>query len=313
MQNIQKGNADALDTGAIKFDIALQPLQTSNGLNVDYQTRRAVVDTTNNKVVGTCGKNYKPTAYYEIAELVNHGLRKSNIDLNNIIVTDNLDDNGSKWRRDIEFTKIQKSLAKKDDIITLKLSINSSLDLSRKISSIFSAIRLWCLNGCVTPDYNIGRHFKQTLGLTPTWLADNSVTALDNFENNKQMFDMMLAKSVTDDEVSKFFRDTIAKSSKPSGNPIDGYVYHSKQKLTNLMNRYEKEKSECGGSNLWSVYNTMTNYSTHVDNQDWTGTELNENGDIIKSSLIGAKHNVKYNRELEVAKSLNHPLFKMVA
>ena len=85
------------------------------------------------------------------------------------------------------------------------------------------------------------------------------------------------------------------------------------RKYFELTQEHQKEKSECGGSNLWSVYNTMTNYSTHVDNQDWTGTELNENGDIIKSSLIGAKHNVKYNRELEVAKSLNHPLFKMVA
>lgn len=313
MQNIQKGNEDALDTSAIKFDIALQPLQTSNGLNVDYQTRRAVVDTTNNRVVGTCGKNYKPTAYYEVFDMVSDSLRKSNIDLSDITVKDYIYDNGAKANRIIEFNKIEKSLAKRDDIIKLSLNIHSSLDLSRKISSIFGAIRLWCLNGCVTSDYNVARHFKQTLGLNPQWLADNSVTALDNFENNKQMFDMMLAKSVTDDDVSKFFRDTIAKLSKPSGNPIDGYVYHSKQKLTNLMNRYQKEKSECGGSNLWSVYNTMTNYSTHVDNEDWTGTELNENGDIVKASLVGAKHNVKYNRELEVSRSLNHPLFKMVA
>lgn len=313
MQNIQEGNADALDTSAIKFDIALQPLQTSNGLNVDYQTRKAVVDTTNNRVVGTCGKNYKPIAYYEVFDMVSDSLRKSNIDLSDITVEDNIYDNGAKAHRKIQFNKIEKSLAKKDDIIRLELNIHSSLDLSRRLSSIFGAIRKWCENGCVTSDYNLAKHFKQTLGLNPQWLADNSVTALDNFENNKQMFDMMLAKSVTDEQVALFFKDTIAKLSKPSGNMLDGFVYHSKQKQTNLMNRYEKEKSQCGGPNLWAVYNTMTNYSTHVDNQDWTGTELSENGDIIKSSLIGAKHNVKYNRELEVAKSLNHPLFKMVA
>ena len=79
------------------------------------------------------------------------------------------------------------------------------------------------------------------------------------------------------------------------------------------MNRYTKEVNLCGGSNLWSVYNTLTNYSTHVDNKDWTGTTVNQNGDVVKADLQGAKHNVKYNRELAVANSLSHPLFSMVA
>ena len=127
------------------------------------------------------------------------------------------------------------------------------------------------------------------------------------------MFDRMLDTSVTDDEVAKFFKDTIAKLSKPTGNKIDGFTYHSKDKLTNLMNRYTKEISLCGGSNLWSVYNTLTNYSTHVSNQDWTGTTVNENGKVVKADLQGAKHNVTYNRELAVANSLSHPLFQQVA
>tara|TARA_R100000231_G_scaffold139110_1_gene119278 strand:- start:209 stop:1156 length:948 start_codon:yes stop_codon:yes gene_type:complete len=311
--NINEGGMDALDTSAIKFDIALEPLQTANGLAIDYSTRRAVVDKTNNRVVGTCGKHYKPTAYYQIADRVNLGLMKSNLDLSDITVIDNLYDGGAKWHRKIQFNKIEKSLAKKDDIIKLELNIHSSLDLSRKISSIFGAIRLWCLNGCVTSDYNVARHFKQTLGLNSNWLADNSVSALVNFENNKLMFDKMLATSVSDEDVAKFFRDTIAKLSKPTGNAVDGFVYHSKDKLTSLMNRYAKEVRLCGGSNLWSVYNTLTNYSTHVSNQDWTGTTVNEKGKVVKADLVGAKHNVIYNRELAVAKSLNHELFKQVA
>ena len=314
MEIIQEGNADALEVSAgAKFDIALEPLQTQDGLAVDFQTRRAVVDKTNGCVVGTCGKNYKPTAYYKVFDMVSNSLRKSDIDLSNIKVIDNIYDGGAKAHRKIQFNKIEKSLAKKDDVIKLELNIHSSLDLSRKISSIFGAIRLWCLNGCVTSDYNVARHFKQTVGLNTNWLANNSVSALENFDNNKVMFDRMLATSVTDDEVAKFFKETIAKLSKPTGNKIDGFVYHSKDKLTNLMNRYTKEISLCGGSNLWSVYNTLTNYSTHVSNQDWTGTTVNEKGKVVKADLVGAKHNVVYNRELAVANSLSHPLFRQVA
>lgn len=96
---------------------------------------------------------------------------------------------------------------------------------------------------------------------------------------------------------------------------VDGYIYHSKTKLTNLLNRYKKEKVLQGkGSTLWSVYNTLTNYSTHVGSSDWCGTELNEFGQVVTSELTGRKHNLIYSREQEVAKSLNHPLFnKMVA
>ena len=315
MENTQIVKADALDTSSIKFDVVLEPMKTVTGAKVPADLRRAVKNKNTGEVIGTCGKNYKPTAYYHIAELVNQGLRKSNLDLSDITVIDNLYDNGAKWHRKIQFNKIEKSLAKKDDIIKLELNIHSSLDLSRKISSIFGAIRLWCLNGCVTSDYNIRRHFKQTLGLNPTWLAENSVNALVSFENNKLLFDKMLATSVTDEEVSNFFKDPIAKLGTPSGNMVDGYIYHSKTKLTNLLNRYKKEKVLQGkGSTLWSVYNTLTNYSTHVGSSDWCGTELNEFGQVVTSELTGRKHNLIYSREQEVAKSLNHPLFnKMVA
>ena len=313
MQNIQKGNEDALNTDAIKFDIELQPLQTVGGLAVDENNRKAVVDITNGRVVGTCGKNYKPNAHWKVCELVNHGLRQSDIDLTDIVVEDNMFDNGAKFHRVITFPKIQKSLAKKDDIISLKLDIHSSLDLTRKISSIFNAVRLWCTNGCVTNDYNTQRSYKQTLGFLPEWLATNSVDALVNFEKNKQMFDRMLATSVDDDTVARFFQSTLAKLSKPSGNPVDGYVYHSEKKLTALMKHYHKEKPQCGGSNLWAVYNTMTHYSTHVDDIDWTGTEVDETGNIVQAQLTGARHNVAYNRQLDVAKSLTHELFKRVA
>ena len=61
MQNIQKGNEDALNTDAIKFDIELQPLQTVGGLAVDETNRKAVVDITNGRVVGTCGKTTNQT------------------------------------------------------------------------------------------------------------------------------------------------------------------------------------------------------------------------------------------------------------
>ena len=49
MYNIQEGNEDALNTDAIKFDIDLQPLQTVGGLAISETSRRAIVDTTNNR------------------------------------------------------------------------------------------------------------------------------------------------------------------------------------------------------------------------------------------------------------------------
>ena len=311
MQIIQKGNADALDVPAeVKFDIQLQPVQTLDGLYIPTEQRRAVVDTTNNRVVGTCGKIYKPTAYYKVANLVNAGLRNSNINLNDIEVIDNVHDGGAKWHRKIVFNKIERSLAKVDDVVRLELNIHSSLDLSRKISSIFGALRLWCLNGCVTDDYSVQRNYKQTTNLMPDYLATNSVRALEMYENNIDWFDRLLATSITEDDAIKFFKETIGKLTKPTAEKKT----YSESKVQKLLNRYRKEVGlQNKGNTLWTLYNTITNYSTHVDNVDWTGNTVDESGNLVQASLGGAKHNIMYNRELEVAKSLKHPLFQLAS
>jgi len=311
MQIIQKGNADALEVPAeIKFDIKLEPLQTLDGLYIPTEQRRAVVDTTNNRVVGTCGKVYKPTEYYKVVERVNSGLRSSNINLNDIVVEDNLYDGGGKFHRKITFNKVEQSLAKVDDVVRLELNIHSSLDLSRKISSIFSALRLWCTNGCVTDDYAVQRNYKQTTNLIPDYLATNSIRALEMYENNIEWFDKLLATNITEDDAIKFFKETIGKLTKPTAEKKT----YSESKVQKLLNRYRKEVGlQNKGNTLWTLYNTITNYSTHVDNVDWTGNTVNENGDLVKASLNGAKHNVKYTRELEVAKSLRHPVFALAS
>jgi putative aminopeptidase FrvX len=89
---------------------------------------------------------------------------------------------------------------------------------------------------------------------------------------------------------------------------------YSESKVQKLLNRYRKEVTlQNKGNTLWTLYNTITNYSTHVDNVDWTGNTVDESGNVVQASLGGAKHNIMYNRELEVAKSLKHPLFQLAS
>ena len=219
-------------------------------------------------------------------------------------------DGGAKWHRKIVFNKIERSLAKVDDVVRLELNIHSSLDLSRKISSIFGALRLWCLNGCVTDDYSVQRNYKQTTNLIPDYLTTNSVRALEMYENNVEWFDRLLATNITEDDAIKFFKETIGKLSKPT---VEKKTY-SESKVQKLLNRYRKEVTlQNKGNTLWTLYNTITNYSTHVDNVDWTGNTVDESGNVVQASLGGAKHNIMYNRELEVAKSLKHPLFQLAS
>ena len=63
MENTQIGKADALDTSSIKFDVVLEPMETVTGAKVPADLRRAVKNKNTGEVIGTCGKNYKPTAY----------------------------------------------------------------------------------------------------------------------------------------------------------------------------------------------------------------------------------------------------------
>ena len=288
--SVCKGGADALNFDAIKFDVETGPLYTRDKKPVAKEIRRGIYNTDTGNLISTCGSKYKPVAHYEIAEKLRDKLIQSEVDLSDIQVTNWLYDEGAKWRMEILFNKYIAEPAI-GDILKLRMLVDSSLDLTRMFSAIFDALRMWCLNGCVSSLYQIHNRYKHTFGFNIEAIANKIALAPSKYNENKEEFERMIKTEVSRDEALQFFKKTIGHRPRPT-EPN----HYSKPLVDNLTNRFDKEAMGLGFT-LWTLYNALTHYSSHPDkNEDWGDTR-------------GKLHNVQYNRERQVAKAISNDMW----
>jgi len=289
--SVQEGGRTALSMPSnLKFDVETGPIKDREGRDISPRIRRGIYNKSNNELISTCGSKYVPVAHYQIAEKLNEKLIANEIDLSDIKVTDELYDEGTKWRREIVFNKY---IAEPQigDVLKLRMVVDSSLDLSRMFSAVFDALRLWCLNGCVSPAIHVANRYKHTFGFNVDAVANKIALAPSKYNESKEEFEKMIKSEVTTEEAVQFFKKTIGHRPRPT-EPW----HYSKPLVDNLANRFQKEAMGLGYT-LWAMYNALTHYSSHPDkSEDWGETR-------------GKEHNVKYNRERAVAKALNHDMW----
>ena len=287
------GGVEALNFDDIKFDVETGPIKDKEGRDIPSNVRRGIYNKDNGELISTCGSKYQPVAHYLIGEKIRDKLIQSEIDLSNIEVTNELYDNGTKWRMSVIFNKYIAEPAV-GDILKLRLVVDSSLDLSRMLSSIFDALRMWCLNGCLSSLYRINNRYKHTSGLDLEALSNKIALAPSKFNEDKELFSAMIISEVSKDEALQFIKKTIAHRPKPS-QPN----HYSKPLTDNLINRFEKEATGLGYT-MWALYNALTHYASHPDKtEDWGETR-------------GRLHNVQYHREGQVAKALQHNMWTVL-
>ena len=290
--SIQEGGRTALSVPSIlNFDVETGPIQDRNGETISKFIRRGIYNKTSGELISTCGSKYVPVAHKDIVEKVNSKLLQNpSIDLSDIKVVDETYDDGSKWRREIIFNKYVAE-PQVGDVLKLRMVIDSSLDLTRMFAATFDALRLWCLNGCLSPAIHVANRYKHTFGFNVDAVAEKIALAPSKFNESKDEFELMIKSEVTPEEALQFFKKTIGHRPRPS-EPS----HYSKPLVDNLANRFRKESMGLGNT-LWALYNALTHYASHPDRtEDWGDTR-------------GKEHNVKYNRERAVAKALTHDMW----
>ena len=288
--SVCKGGAEALNFDAMKFDVETAPLFDKGGIQIPKEIRQGIYNKDTGDIISTCGSKYQPVAHYQIGEKIRDKLIHSEVDLSDIEVTNWLYDDGAKWRMQIVFNKYIAE-PQVGDILKLRMLIDSSLDLTRMFSAIFDALRLWCLNGCVSPAIHVANRYKHTFGFNMEAVANKIALAPSKYNESKEEFEKMIKSEVTREEALQFFKKTIGHRPRPT-EPN----HYSKPLVDNLTNRFEKEAMGLGYT-LWALYNTLTHYSSHPEkDEDWGDTR-------------GKLHNVQYNRERQVAKALMNDMW----
>ena len=239
------------------FNTELVPLQIENGTIVN--SHKALIRTDTEEVLAVHGNGYHIISHDDVVNSTYDAVKKADItDDYNFQITDY--DNGRKLKIDIIFPDLIVEPVVGDHI-RFQTQVYNSYDASWSLSQQAKALRLWCLNGCTTPDTISHQRTKHTkngsLGLDLG--ADLMRQGLRQFFNDKNMWTAYTQQSMAWSTVEDFFKKNLVRTSRR-------YREHdefNKRQLDNLMSIHSKQISHLG-LNAWAAYNTMTEWATHT-------------------------------------------------
>jgi len=237
------------------FPIEMQPVFDTNGNAIDGH--QCVMRTDTNDVLGVHGSRYKAVSHDDVVNSIIDGVRQANLSSDwkeDVQVFEN----GKKIRGHILFNDltIEPSVG---DYTKFKIDFFNSYDASWSFSQQASGLRLWCLNGCTTPDAVARSKYKHTSSINVEGSANKMINGVQHFMSRKEVWKSWKQTTVTDNMAETFFKRTVAK-----GFTRQQQVTKTNEKqLENLLAIWGNESGSLG-QNKWALYNCLTYWATHT-------------------------------------------------
>jgi len=191
---------------------------------------------------------------------------------------------GRKLRGEIIFPDLVQQPAV-GDYVQFRVSFFNSYDGSWSFSQQANGLRLWCLNGCTTPDAIAKSRFKHTASVNVDGSAAKIIGGAEHFMGRSKQWQSWMQTRLNNDQVEQFFRSTICKVVTKQ----QQVTKTNEKQLENLISGWDREKVDLGW-NKWALYNCLTHWATHTND--------------LKSPQIA-----RYNREIAISNAMNHKLF----
>ena len=280
---------------------------------------------------------YKLIQHNDIFNELNKAIEENKeLSKENVQVNDYAYDDWTKVQREILFLDHSENFGDtgigQDDTSCLKIVALNSTDTSWKCQFFVGQFRDFCQNTMV---FGGKRYFhrllKHTSGFDYASEVKKVSTATGDFAEHGEHFRKMLDTPVTEEWVIKLIQQTVAKKEVKlkSVNYSDNFqTAENLQKAIDknlseedkikqnvnmksfgaLMARFEDELNHGMGLNLYTVYNALTNWSTHVGGV--ADSYENDKGVIVNNTNKGSKlHNVRLERQKEVIQIVNSPIW----
>ena len=274
----KKVHNDIKDTSL--FNIPLKTT-TDNRCYIDdkeykFDGYQSVVRTDTGQVMGRPrSKNYKVVNPVNLFNRHAEKLLQSDLPVDNLEITDYAFDNGAKSLRTVKMLDFNFPVGKENDTVKARQDIFTSLDLSWKFSVFNGGYRDLCENTCVFGGERLYHNRKKhTKGLSVEAVLSKLDKSLEQFYSNRDEMRKWQQTSVTDGQVAKLLSETICK--KPLADLKKSITDNSNVVIANtvnqklfdyLMYRFWDEVPSLG-KNLWAVYNALTHWSTHTQ-ENW--------------------------------------------
>ena len=245
-----------------RFPVLELPLVAMSDIKkypVDMKKHKAIVRPDTNEVLGVHSGKYNLVKHEDIVQNIMEGVALADISKDydhNIRVYEN----GSKLKGSFVFNDLTQKDPEVNDVIRFKVDYMNSYDGMWSIMINAYGERLWCLNGCTSPESVTMEKNKHTSGFNIQASADQIKMALEVFFNDRERWDAWRATKVNNDQVQKVFEKTLAKPTTPTlTNKVNW------KQLTRLMDNYRQEVNVLG-NNKWAAYNAATDWASHPEN-----------------------------------------------
>lgn len=277
------------------WDFPVEMMPTPNAVTGEPEPDAfQVVRTDTNSVLGHHGSRYKLVPHDDVVNSIEDAIKQADI-TKDYKLTVSVFENGRKMRGEVLFPDLTSEFKESpvvNDIVQARIVFTNSYDQSWSFYQSFDALRLWCTNGCTTPDAVTRTRNKHTTSLNVEGSALKIQKGAEHFHKRKDQWQVWLKRKLSDDWVELFFKKTIAKSftRQKFG---DGVNNVNNKQLENLLRIWDNEKNQLG-NNQWALYNCLTYWATHT--QD-----------------ARTPHIQRHNREIEIAKAMTGDHWKSLA
>lgn len=239
------------------FNTELVPLQIENGTIVN--SHKALIRTDTEEVLAVHGNGYHIISHDDVVNSTYDAVKQADISNDyNFQITDY--DNGRKLKIDIIFPDLIVQPVVGDDV-RFQIQVYNSYDASWSLSQQAKAFRLWCENGCTTPNTISHQRTKHTkngsLGLDAG--ANLMRQGFRQFFNDKNMWTSYTKQPMSWSTVENFFKNNLVKTT----HRYKDHNEFNKKQLDNLLSIHGEQVNHLG-HNAWAAYNTMTQWATHT-------------------------------------------------
>lgn len=233
---------------------------------------QAIVRTDTNQILGVHTDKYKIIKHDDVVNSVMDSIQLANLSHDYTVDVQVLDD-GRKLKGEILFNDITIQ-PQKDDYIKFRVPFYNSYDGSWSFSVTCDGIRLWCLNGCTTPDTITKSVSKHTASANVRSSTTKIRRGFEMFLQSEDKYRNYTNIDISSTLASNVFRKL---SKLPTVDANNRNKFNEKQ-MDKLRTQWRYEKAELG-SNAWALYNTLTHWATHTSEykQPATTTRNREN------------------------------------
>lgn len=218
---------------------------------------KAAVRTDTNEVLGVHGSRYKIINHDDVVNSVLDGVHTADIGKDYDLKVD-VFEGGRKLRGEILFNDLTIEPTV-NDYVKFRISFFNSYDGSWAFSQAANGLRLWCMNGCTTPDKVAYTRHKHTASVNVDGSAMKVINGLEHFINQKDVWKSWMHTRVSSLDAEQFFKKTVAKLSTRQ----QDHTKTNEKQLENLLSIWSGEV-EGLGPNKWALYNCLTYWATHT-------------------------------------------------